>query len=318
MPDAPPDAWLGSLNALSDPTRLRLLRLLEHHELGVADLCDALRLPQSTVSRHLKLLADEGWIGTRRQGTAHLSRVVADRLSPARRRLWQLAREQLGAWTVLRDDEQRLRRRLEARGAASRRFFAGAAGEWDRLRAQLFGPSLTLQAVAALLDPSAAVADLGCGAGHLLAAIAPQVREVVGVDNTAAMLDAARHRCADLGNVRLLEGELHDLPLEDGAADVAVMALALSYVAEPPAALREMRRIVRAGGRAVVIDVAAHDRDDLREQLGQTRLGFEAEELRDLLADAGFASPAVRALEPDPAAKGPRLFAATARVAASH
>jgi len=90
-----PDTLLAWMDCLADPMRLRLLRILERHELGVADLCDVLQAPQSTVSRHLKLLLDQGWVQSRRQGTNHLYEMILDELVPAARKLWLLAREQI-------------------------------------------------------------------------------------------------------------------------------------------------------------------------------------------------------------------------------
>src|SRR5687767_15856575 len=105
---AQPDALLAWMGSLADGTRLRLLRLLERHELGVVELCEILQLPQSTVSRHLKVLGDQGWVRARRQGTTHLYRMVLDELEAPTRRLWILAREQIEDWATLGQDELRL------------------------------------------------------------------------------------------------------------------------------------------------------------------------------------------------------------------
>src|SRR2546423_2070042 len=129
------DALLGWMGSLADPTRLRLLRLLERHELGVADLCDMLQLPQSTVSRHLKTLSDQGWVRSRRKATNHLYRTLLDELEAPARRLWLLAREQTEEWPTVRQDRLRLDERLRSRQTDASAFFAGAAAEWDRLRA---------------------------------------------------------------------------------------------------------------------------------------------------------------------------------------
>src|SRR5829696_8897340 len=107
-PLAQPGAILGWMDALGDATRLRLLRLLERHELGVIDLCDVLQLPQSTVSRHLEVLAERGWVRSRRQGTTHFYRMILDELEPATRKLWLLAREQTDQWPTVQQDELRL------------------------------------------------------------------------------------------------------------------------------------------------------------------------------------------------------------------
>src|SRR3954468_13022475 len=103
-----PDALFGWMEALADGTRLRLLRLLERHELGVVDLCDILQLPQSTVSRHLKVLSDQGWVHSRSQGATHRYRMILDEVSLPARKLWLLAREQTEGWATLRQDELRL------------------------------------------------------------------------------------------------------------------------------------------------------------------------------------------------------------------
>ncbi len=128
-----PGSLVSRMECLADETRLRLLRLLERNELGVAELCEILQLPQSTVSRHLKVLGDGQWVNSRTAGTNHLYRMLLDEIDPAARRLWLLAREQTEGWATLSQDELRLRRRLRDRETESQAFFAGAAADWDKL-----------------------------------------------------------------------------------------------------------------------------------------------------------------------------------------
>ena len=304
-------AWMESL---ADPTRLRLLRLLERNELGVAELCDVLQMPQSTVSRHLKVLADQKWVRGRRQGTNHLYRTILDELEAGARRLWVLAREQTDAWPAVKQDRLRLDRLLAEKQGESQAFFAGAAGEWDRLRGELYGRHFSDAAMLALLPGDTVVADLGCGTAQLIATLAPFVKQVIGVDSSPAMLKAAKKRLAEHNNVDLRKGDLAAVPIEDKSCDAAMLILALTYVADPAAVLAEMSRILKRGGRAVIVDLLPHDREDFRRQLGQTRLGFDAKELEQLLSDAGFtpAETKIRPLPPEPNAKGPALFLATA------
>jgi len=309
---AQPRVLVARIQALADVTRLRLLRLLERRELGVAELCDALQLPQSTVSRHLKLLADQGWAASRRDGTSNLYRMVPRELDPAARALWRTAREECAQWATARQDELRLAARLEERRGASRSFFNHAAGSWDAVRRELYGEEFLAAALAALLPREWTVADLGCGAGHLAAALAPRVARVVGVDQSEAMLAAARARTAPFANVELLPGELEALPLESGSCDAALMILTLCYLPDPAPALAEMARALRPGGRAVVVDLLAHDREDFRRAMGQAHAGFDPGRLAELLSDAGFARADVRPLPPAPGAKGPALFVAAA------
>ena len=307
-----PQRLLAWMESLADPTRLRLLRLLERHELGVAELCDVLQMPQSTVSRHLKVLADQKWVRGRRQGTNHLYRTILDELEAGARRLWVLAREQTDAWPAVKQDRLRLDRLLAEKQGDGQAFFAGAAGEWDRLRGELYGRHFSDAALLALLPADTVVADLGCGTGQLIAALAPVVRQVIGVDSSPAMLKAAKKRLADHANVDLRKGDLADVPVEKQSCDAAMLILALTYVADPAAVLAEMSRLLKPGGRAVIVDLMPHDREDFRRQLGQTRLGFEAKELEQLLAQASFAQVKIRPLPPEPNAKGPALFLATA------
>jgi len=306
-----PRALFSWMEALADGTRLRLLRLLERHELGVIELCDVLQLPQSTVSRHLKVLAEGGWVKSRRQGTTHLYGMILDELEPATRKLWLLAREQTDKWATVGQDELRLSRRLKERQKDSEAFFAGAAGEWDKLRVEMYGKKFAREAMMALLPSEYVVADLGCGGGGVTAELAEHVARVYGIDNSQAMLKAARKRIEGKQNVELKRGDLEAIPLEDESCDAAIMLLVLSYVAEPAVVLREMGRILKRGGKAVIVDLLPHDRDDFRRMMGQVSLGFAGEELKRDLEAAGFSEVKIVDLPPEEGAKGPGLFLAS-------
>lgn len=312
-----PAALLGWMDSLGDPARLRLLRLLEQQELGVAELCDVLQMPQSTVSRHLKMLGDEGWTRSRREGTANLYRMTMDELTPPARRLWQLAREQIAEWPAVEQDRLRLQRVLALRTRDPKAFFAGAAGEWDTLREWLYGRAFHHEGLLALLPSTWVIADLGCGTGATSAELAPHVHRVIGVDQSAAMLKAARKRSAALTNVEFRKGDLEHLPLDDGSCDAALMMLVLTYLPQPAAALREAARILKPGGKLVVVDLLRHDREDFRRHMGQSNLGFEPQELTALLIHAALTPAPPRPLTPEPDAKGPALLMATAVRSAS-
>jgi SAM-dependent methyltransferase len=309
---AKPDLLIARMGSLADPTRLRLLRLLERHELGVADLCDVLQLPQSTVSRHLKVLSDQRWVRSRRQATNRLYRTILDELDAPARKLWLLAREQTDNWPTLEQDRMRLAERLRVRQTDSETFFAGAVAEWDRLRGELYGRGFTHAATLALLPPETIVADLGCGTASVAVQLAPHVKRVIAVDNSAAMLKAARRRTQDLPNVDLRRGDLASLPIDDASCDAALLLLALTYVEEPTRVLNEARRILKSAGRVVVVDLLPHDRDDFRRQMGQSHPGFDLKDVERMMASAGLSPISSYALPPEAGVKGPALFLATA------
>ena len=303
---------LEHMSALSEPTRCRMLLLLEKHELTVSELCAVLQMPQSSVSRHLKTLSDDNWTTSRRDATSRFYSMPLDDLDSAASRLWPLIREQVAATSAAAQDERRLRGVLDRRRLKSQAFFATAAGKWDRLRADLFGDSFYLWAVLGLIDPTLTVGDLGCGTGQLSETIAPYVQRVIAVDGSNEMLDGARRRLADLTNVEVRQGELEALPIEPGQADAAVMSLVLHYIAEPAKALGEAARVLRPGGRLIVVDMMPHDREEYRQQMGHVWQGFSAAQMTDWLLAERFNQVRYTPLPIDSSAQGPALFVASA------
>jgi ArsR family transcriptional regulator len=303
---------LGALSALADPVRCRLLWLLERQELTVSELCDVLQLPQSTVSRQLKTLSDAGWVSSRREATSRYYALALDGPEGANTRIWTLMRESLAGTPGVEQDERRLTRVLSGRREASQRFFATASGEWDRLRDGLFGDRFFLPALTGLLPSEWTIADLGCGTGVITAALAPWVRQVIGVDASDEMLAAAAARVNDLPNVELRRGALEHLPIDSAAVDAVTMVLVLPHLPSPIEALQEAARVLRPGGRLLIIDMTPHDREEYRRQMGHVWLGFSEEAIRKMLGQAGFTNVNIHALPPATEAKGPALFAASA------
>jgi ArsR family transcriptional regulator len=300
----------GRLAALSDPIRARLLAALERHELTVGELHRALQLPQSTVSRHLRALSDAGWVASREDGTSNLYRIAIGDGDATARRLWHAVRDELGAMTAVKRDAERVRGVLAARHTTSQRFFASSAGQWDRLRSELFGDRAELFALLGVLQPAWTVADLGCGTGQFTDAVAPFVRRVIAVDESPAMLRTARTRLASRSNVEFRQATLEALPLAPGEADLAVLSLVLHYIADPGRLLADVRRGLAPGGRLVVLDMLPHDRADLRDRMGHAWQGFGEPQLQGWAEDAGYASYRLVPLPTHPDAKGPGLFVA--------
>jgi ArsR family transcriptional regulator len=304
---------LDDLPAVADGTRTRMLLLLERHELTVSELCAVFQLPQSTVSRHLKILGDASWVTSRRDGTSRYYQLALEDREPAARRLWSLLREQVAAGNGAAQDARRLKGVLAGRRLGSQQFFQTVAGQWDRLRETLFGAGSHFRALPALLDGSWVVADLGCGTGALTAAMAPFVRRVIGIDRSGEMLQAARRRLRDHPNVDLRRSDLESLPIPDGELDAATLLLVLHHVADPAAVLAEAARALKTGGRLVIMDMLPHDHEEYRQQMGHVWLGFGDDQIQRLLATAGFEDVRSVALPTEPAAKGPALFVASAR-----
>jgi ubiquinone/menaquinone biosynthesis C-methylase UbiE/predicted transcriptional regulator len=304
-------AIFDDLTTLSDATRSRMLLLLERHELTVSELCTVLQLPQSTVSRHLKTLADAGWVVSRRDGTSRYYTLSLEERGAPARRLWALLRDQVGATAGADQDARRLKNVLARRQSKSQEFFETTAGQWDKLRADLFGTASHLQALPALLDDRWIVGDLGCGTGQVAFALAPFVGRVIAVDRSGEMLQAARRFVKDLPSVEVRRGELEALPITDAELDAATLLLVLHHLSDPAGALKEAYRVLKPGGRLVVADMLPHDREEYRQQMGHVWLGFADDQMRRLLASAGFERIRIVPLPVNAAAKGPALFVAT-------
>jgi ArsR family transcriptional regulator len=176
----------------------------------------------------------------------------------------------------------------------------------------MFGDRVHLGALPAFADPSWTVGDLGCGTGQAAAALAPFVARVIGVDASAAMLQAAKKRLSGFDNVDLRRGELESLPIDDRKLDVATLMLVLHHVPGPETALAEVWRVLKPNGRLLIVDMLPHDRESYRQQMGHVWLGFSEDHLRRLLKAAGFENVRFVPLPADSRAKGPSLFVSTA------
>jgi len=299
------------LAALSEPLRLRICRLLERQELSVGEVAKVVQLPQSTISRHLKVLAAAEWVQKRAEGTATLYRLLLDDLPAEARALWLPIRDQVDADATSEEDLRRLDAVLAERRTDSLSFFGRLGGEWDRVRAELFGTHFTAPALLAALPQDWVVADVGCGTGNAAELLAPFVREVIAVDQSAIMLDAARRRLGAHKNIRFLQGPIEALPLATASVDATVTVLVLHHIADPLGALRELRRVLRPGGLTMIVDMLEHDRAAYRHTMGHAHLGFPSAQTQDLMKQAGFVRTRIVPLPSDPDARGPGLFVAT-------
>ena len=312
-PNAEPELILSWFASLSDFARVRILRMLVQHELTVGELAKALQLPQSTVSRHLKVLFESMWVVRRSAGTASLYAVNLDELDPSARAIWTLVSDRMEPTATLQEDDHRVAQILAERRTSTRAFFESIGGQWEDVRDELFGRDYSLDAMLGLLDSDLVVGDLGCGTGTATSMIAPWVKHVHAVDREPAMLDAARLRLADFPNVTLHEGELRKLPFEDESLDAALAFLVFHHVIDPRAAVQEVGRTLRPGGKLIILDMVAHDRDTFRQTMGHEHLGFDEDQIRSWMEGSAFDALTYHRARPETDAKGPGLFIAALR-----
>lgn len=305
---------------LADPTRVRILRLLEQHELIVGELMDILGMAQSRVSRHLAILREAGVLSDRREGTFVAYRLVLPEDGPWRD-AWELARASLAGDPTSDRDDTLLRRALARRKAKStsgRSFFDAVGPEWDALRTVFGDDLLRARAMAALVTPKLRVADIGTGTGILALELARLGLDVVAIDRSEGMLEAAREKWRTTGSdasgqVEFRSGDAHALPLEDESVDAAFAHMVLHSLEEPDRAIAEMARILRPGGKLILADFLSHEHLWMREELGLLWLGFEPAELRAWLDAAGLEAPHVDHYDSDAKSDLPASFVASAR-----
>jgi ArsR family transcriptional regulator len=274
---------LKSLRLAADPGRLRLLLLLEREELSVAELQEIVGKPQSHVSTHLAQLKQAGLVADRRTGKNAFYRLNA----PAG--LVAILREAAAEVPEAAQDRAALRTILRKRQDKMRRYFDELAGKFGRQ----YVPGRSWQGIAeALLSLMApvVVADLGAGEGTIAQLMAQRARRVVAIDNAPKMVafGAALARRNGIANLEYRLGDLEDVPIRSGTVDVAFLSQALHHAAHPQQAIDEAARILKPGGRAAILDLNRHTREEAREMYADLWLGFTEMELERFLKHAGF------------------------------
>jgi SAM-dependent methyltransferase len=206
-------------------------------------------------------------------------------------------------------DSQRLTAIVAARATDSRTFFGQLHEGWDSVRRELFGDGFLLPTLLGLVDPVLVVADLGCGTGEAAAMLAPHIKHVIGVDREQ-MLDIAAQRTAAASNIDLRCGGLTDLPMKNASVDATLCMLVLHHIPDTAGVLAEIARVLRPGGRAVVLDMVAHNRNEYRATMGHAHQGFDVQKLSALAATNHLTTVRWTPLPAAPEAQGPPLFLA--------
>jgi ubiquinone/menaquinone biosynthesis C-methylase UbiE len=300
------DVLNSALKAAGEETRLRVLALLAEAELTVSDLTDILRQSQPRISRHLKLLAEAGLVERFREGTwaffrlaeqgegADVARTLIDRLNP-------------GDQMIARD-RARLASVRQARAIAAQAYFRAHAAEWDRIRKLHVTDAAVEEAIrAALADkPFRSLLDLGTGTGRMLELFGPEIERGLGLDLSLDMLLLARDRLerAGLKNCSVRQGDIYDLPLTNDSFDVVILHQVLHFLDDGARALHEAARVLRPGGRLLVVDFAPHEQEFLREQFAHRRLGFAPETVTQWITASGLEPVLHKSLTPEQGSEG--------------
>jgi len=285
--------------AVSDPTRLRILALLARMELSVGELAQLLDQSQPRVSRHVRILADAGIVERRKEGSwVFLAIAEADRTAP----LLAL----IEAWTDPRsralfdEDSARLDAVRADRAEAAQRYFEAQAQVWDSIRSLHVSEAEVERAIARALGSRGfgTLVDIGTGTGRMIELFGPRAAQAIGIDRSSEMLRLARVKLETAGvRSSLRQGDMYALPLADGLADCVIIHQVLHYAHDPAAAIVEAARVLAPGGTLLVVDFAAHDREELRARDAHLRLGFADEVMAGWFAAAGLDVDHVEHLE---------------------
>jgi ArsR family transcriptional regulator len=285
--------------ALADPTRLRILALLRLMELSVGELAQVLGQSQPRVSRHLKILADAGVLERRKEGSwVFLTLVDPERVEPlfALVDRWaDAATEALFASGASRTESIRAER-----AEAANRYFTSHAQVWDQIRSLHVAESEVERAIDSALGrrPLGRLVDVGTGTGRMIELFGPRASQATGIDRSSEMLRLARVKLeAARIPSSLRQGDMYALPLADHSADSIIIHQVLHYAHSPAKAIAEASRVLAPGGTLLVVDFAAHEREELRERDAHIRLGFEDEVMTAWFASAGLDVDHVQHLE---------------------
>lgn len=292
------------LKVLGDPTRLRILGLVEREELTVGELARALEMAQSRVSNHLRVLREAELLRERHAGRTTWLRLAeldaTPRADALPGRLWSAVRDVVPVLPEHRADVARLERVLRERSERAGEFFDRVAGEWDKIAVDFESGQARQRAAAALLPRESVVADLGCGTGWFARALAPLCDRIVLVDRSQAMLDEARKKLEPLPagtRVDARRGELDALPIDDDELDGAVVGLVLHHLADLAAPTREAFRALKPGGRVAIVELSPHGESWMHETLGDRNLGLDPRDVMHALERAGFVDVTLESLE---------------------
>ena len=282
---------LKNLKLLSDPSRLRILLLVEREELSVAELQEILSMGQSRISTHLAQMKHAGLVEDRRNGKSILYRLKTFRGAESKSfdHLMKVLREAAEEIPQAEHDSQALKLVLRQRQDKMRAYFDELAGKFGRHYVPGRSWKGLAETLLALLPPMV-IADLGAGEGTFSQLLARHAKKVIAVDNSEKMVEygAGLARKHGVTNLQYRKGDIEDVPIPDGHVDLAFFSQALHHARHPERAVAEAYRIVKPGGRIVVLDLLRHNHEEAREMYADLWLGFSEVEVGKYLREAGF------------------------------
>lgn len=276
-------SMLKSLKLLSDPTRLRILRLVENESLSVAELQEVLGMGQSRISTQLSLLKTEGLVSDERSGKNNIYTCTAD---PD---LMEVARLAAAEVPEVNADEAALQHLLRKRRDSSRAYFDELAGRFGKD----YVPGRSWKALAEALIKVLnyqVVADLGAGEGTLAQLLAQRAEKVIAVDLSPKMVEFGQNLAIQNGltNLEYRIGDIENPPIDDASLDLAILSQALHHAEHPQRAIDAAFRILKPGGRLIVLDLLQHNFEEARELYADRWLGFSESDLAAMLEKSGF------------------------------
>ncbi|WDP88756.1 MAG: metalloregulator ArsR/SmtB family transcription factor [Desulfobacter sp.] len=294
---------IKQFKALSDPTRLRLVNILDRYELNVNEIVSVVEMIQSGVSRHLRILLEAGLLASRKDGS-YIYYSAAH--PPEARAIIELACARVADDPLFSGDLARADQCLALRKNRAKRFFKTVAPQWDRLKKEVLGEfdlnglfedhileqgpgGPPRPGAGQAPEPAWVVADLGCGTGEMLSRLLDRgPGTFIGVDASPEMLEQARIRLPERPDLELRLGELENLPMREREVDTAVMSMVLYHIYEPAKSIQEVYRVLRPGGAFLLADFLRHTHEEIKEIIGGSWLGFTRKQIKDWLCDAGF------------------------------
>ncbi|TGK10555.1 methyltransferase domain-containing protein [Leptospira selangorensis] len=292
---------LLAIKALSDETRIRVLRILSIAPLNVQEITEVLDMGQSRISRHLKILADAGFLTSQREGSwvYYSPKVSNDDSQDFSARFHTLLLDFEKNLPYSEQDLVKTKDILKQRDLKRSKYFDDVAQNWESIQSDVLDPVLYRNKILDLLpEHSSRILDLGCGPGGLIPYLLMKSQEVIGIDSSEKMIKEAKSSFLNNSQVHLLTSEIETLPENlIQSADSVVASMVLHHLSNPPQAMKEIHKVLKDDGTFIIVDLKKHNQEIMRDNFADLWLGFESELLTDWLNHTGFSLESIEEVE---------------------